>query len=110
MRQFLASSFDLPSIVYFPLSFGCLLTILTIFDQAKGEKEIIVPNGRYDVFPIRERLCIVAEVTEQASGIKESSSDSSAFFTDVPVKLDCDLSPPFYRPQLPLIVTVIPNI
>ena len=55
-------------------------------------------------------MCVVAEVTEQASGIKQTSFDSSTLFTDLPVKLDCDLSPPFYRPQLPLLVTVSAGI
>ena len=60
------------------------------------------------MFPVGDRLCIVAEVTELSSGNKQKNSDSSTWFTDVPVRLDCDLSPPFYRPHLPLRVTVLP--
>jgi hypothetical protein len=74
--------------------------------QDKGEKDIIVPNEGYDVFPLDQKLCIVVEATERASGITQSATDTSTWFTDRPVRLDCELSPPFYRPRLLLPVTV----
>ena len=70
--------------------------------QEKGVKKLSFPNGGYLEFPHGKRLCIFVEVVEEASGIKFAKSDRSAVFTDNPIKVDCDLTPPFYRPNLPL--------
>ena len=60
------------------------------------------PNKGYEGFPLGKHLCVVAEVTEKASGIKFFKMDNSAVFTDNPIKLDCDLMSSFYRPNVPL--------
>ncbi|XP_062499169.1 complement C3-like [Corticium candelabrum] len=67
-----------------------------------GVKKLSFPNGGYLEFPYGKRLCIFVEVVEEASGIKFAKSDRSAVFTDNPIKVDCDLTPPFYRPNLHL--------
>ncbi len=59
-------------------------------------------NIGYDEFPIGKRLSVFAEVTEKASGIKASAFDNNAVFTDNPIKLDCDLMPPYYKPNVTL--------
>jgi hypothetical protein len=78
-----------------------------LYSADRGEKTIGVPNIGYNIFPAGDRLCIFAEVSEHASGISQSSLDSSAWFTYTPVNIDCDLNPPFYRPQSLLYFTVI---
>ena len=70
--------------------------------QDKGVKKLSFPNSGYLEFPHGKRLCIFVEVVENTSGIKFAKSDRSAVFTDNPIKVDCDLTPPFYRPNLPL--------
>jgi integrin beta 2 len=70
--------------------------------QDKGSKHLSFPNSGYSVFPYGWKFCVVAEATENASGIKYLTSDNSAMFTDNPIKIDCELTPPFYRPKLPL--------
>ncbi|XP_062523087.1 complement C3-like [Corticium candelabrum] len=68
----------------------------------KGVKKLTFANGGYEQFPLGRRLSVFVEVTEKASGIKASASDNTAVFTDNPIKLDCDLMPPYYKPNLPL--------
>ena len=70
--------------------------------QDKGVKKLTFANGGYEQFPLGRRLSVFVEVTEKASGIKASASDNTAVFTDNPIKLDCDLMPPYYKPNLPL--------
>ncbi|XP_062522895.1 complement C3-like [Corticium candelabrum] len=68
----------------------------------KGVKRLTFANGGYEQFPFGRRLSVFVEVTEEASGIKASAFDNTAVFTDNPIKLDCDLMPPYYKPNLPL--------
>eukprot|EP00118_Oscarella_pearsei_P000066 m.4121 g.4121 ORF g.4121 m.4121 type:complete len:1787 (+) comp10246_c0_seq1:161-5521(+) len=73
----------------------------------KGTKELTIPNaGWLQAFPEGRRLYLYAEVKERVSGVNQSSSDISAFFTDTPIHLDCDLTPPFYKTNLPFLLTV----
>ena len=45
---------------------------------------------------------MIAEATERDSGIKYGTIENSAWITDNPIKIDCDLTPPYYRSNLPL--------
>ena len=75
--------------------------------QDHGEKTVSFPNDGYIVFPLGEQVYISAEVIDLNNGVKQQTFDVSAQFDDNPIKLDCALSPPYYRPNLPLRLQVI---
>ena len=75
--------------------------------QDDGVKTIFFPNGGYKVFPLGEQVYISVEVTNSNNGVKRQTFDVSSQFDDNPIKLDCALSPPYYRPNLPLRLQVI---
>ncbi|XP_062523528.1 complement C3-like isoform X2 [Corticium candelabrum] len=75
---------------------------LYILKSDDGVKTIFFPNGGYKVFPLGEQVYISVEVTNSNNGVKRQTFDVSSQFDDNPIKLDCALSPPYYRPNLPL--------
>ncbi|XP_062523937.1 complement C3-like isoform X2 [Corticium candelabrum] len=75
---------------------------LHLLKSDNGEKTISFPNEGYKVFPLGEQVYISAEVIDSNNGVKQQTFDVSAQFDDNPIKLDCALSPPYYRPNLPL--------
>jgi hypothetical protein len=81
-------------------------SVFRLSSQDRGVKELHFPNEGYAVFPLGERLYISAELVDEASGARQKTVDTSAQFTDNPIRLDCDLSPPYYRPNLSLQIKV----
>ena len=72
-------------------------------------KKLSVINRGYGQFPLDKKLWIYASVLEGASGIRQSTKDTSVTFSSSRYRIECDMINNHYQPGLPITGSVRGN-